>query len=73
MRELIRTLLIFLVLTLMTGLAYPLAVTGLSRLFFPGKAAGSLVRIADVWSGPPHRTKVHRRPVLPRPAVAKRL
>lgn len=43
MGELIRTLLIFLVLTLMTGLAYPLGITGLSRLLFPGKAAGSLV------------------------------
>jgi len=43
MGELIRALLIFLVLTLMTGLAYPLGITGLSRLFFPGKAAGSLV------------------------------
>jgi K+-transporting ATPase ATPase C chain len=43
MAELIRTLLIFLVLTLMTGLAYPLCITGLSRLLFPEKAAGSLV------------------------------
>ncbi len=43
MRELIRTLLIFLVLSLLTGLAYPSVITGLSRLFFPWKAAGSLV------------------------------
>jgi K+-transporting ATPase ATPase C chain len=43
MRELIRALLIFIVLSLLTGLAYPSVITGLSRLFFPGKAAGSLV------------------------------
>ncbi len=43
MRELIRSLLIFVVLSLLTGLAYPSLMTGLSRLLFPGKAAGSLV------------------------------
>ena len=43
MRELIRALFIFLVLTLMTGLAYPLGITGLARLFFAEKASGSLV------------------------------
>jgi K+-transporting ATPase ATPase C chain len=29
---------------LLTGVAYPLVVTGLSQLFFPGKANGSLVK-----------------------------
>ena len=43
MRELVRALLIFVVLSLITGLAYPLAITGLSGLLFPAKAAGSLV------------------------------
>ena len=33
-----------LVTLLLTGLAYPLAMTGVSRLLFPGQAAGSLVR-----------------------------
>ena len=32
---------IFLILTFITGLAYPLAVTGFARVFFPGKAGGS--------------------------------
>jgi len=43
MKELMRALLIFIVLSLITGLAYPLVITGLSALFFPEKAAGSLV------------------------------
>jgi potassium-transporting ATPase KdpC subunit len=30
-------------LTLLTGLAYPLAVTGIARLLFPSQAEGSLV------------------------------
>ena len=34
----------FLGLSALTGLAYPLALTGLARLFFPRQAAGSLIR-----------------------------
>ncbi len=34
---------LFIVLSLITGLAYPLATTGLARLAFPQQAAGSLV------------------------------
>ncbi len=34
---------LFLLMTLLTGILYPLAVTGLSQLLFPQKAAGSLV------------------------------
>ncbi len=34
-----------LVLTLVTGLAYPLAVTGVAQLAFPHKAGGSLIRV----------------------------
>lgn len=36
-------LILFLLLTVLTGVVYPLLVTGLARLFFPGRAAGSLV------------------------------
>ena len=34
---------LFLVLTVVTGLAYPAAVTGLARALFPAQAAGSLI------------------------------
>jgi potassium-transporting ATPase KdpC subunit len=37
------TLLLFLALTLVTGVAYPLLVTGASRLVMPAKASGSVL------------------------------
>ena len=37
-------LVLFALLTLVTGLAYPLAVTGIGRVFFADQASGSLVR-----------------------------
>ncbi|MEW5762835.1 MAG: potassium-transporting ATPase subunit KdpC [Bacillota bacterium] len=38
-----RAVLLLLLFTLLTGLAYPLAVTGLAQALFPDRAAGSLV------------------------------
>jgi len=43
-RALLRpAIVLLLALTLVTGIAYPLLVTGLARLLFPGQAAGSLI------------------------------
>lgn len=44
MRTLIRpAVTLFAVLTVITGIAYPLAVTGVAKLVFPHEAAGSLI------------------------------
>jgi len=43
MRELRTALLVLLALTGVTGVAYPLAVTGVAQLLFPSQANGSLV------------------------------
>lgn len=34
---------LLIVMTVITGIAYPLAVTGVAKVFFPGEAAGSLI------------------------------
>jgi K+-transporting ATPase ATPase C chain len=43
MKNLVTAILIFLVLTVITGLAYPLLVTGIAQLVFPHQANGSLI------------------------------
>lgn len=46
MGQTIRTaVLLFVLMTLLTGIAYPLAVTGLAQWLFPWQANGSLIRI----------------------------
>jgi K+-transporting ATPase ATPase C chain len=42
-RQLLPALVVFLAFTLLTGIAYPLAVTGVAQLAFPHRADGSLV------------------------------
>jgi K+-transporting ATPase ATPase C chain len=42
-RQIRPALTVFLVLTIMTGIVYPLIVTGMAQLVFPGKANGSLI------------------------------
>lgn len=43
LRHIRASLVILLTMTVLLGLAYPLALTGLSRVVFPGQASGSLV------------------------------
>jgi K+-transporting ATPase ATPase C chain len=44
-------LVLFVLLSLVTGLVYPLLVAGVARVLFPAQAAGSLVRQGDVVIG----------------------
>jgi potassium-transporting ATPase KdpC subunit len=43
--QILPALKILLMLTLLTGVIYPLAVTGIAQLIFPSKANGSLVKV----------------------------
>jgi potassium-transporting ATPase KdpC subunit len=43
MKDLIRALSVFVVLSLLTGLIYPFVVTAISRFAFPGQAQGTLL------------------------------
>jgi len=43
-RQLLPALVAFLALTALTGIAYPLVVTGVAQVAFPGRADGSLVK-----------------------------
>jgi potassium-transporting ATPase KdpC subunit len=43
-RQLLAAVVIFLALTVFTGLVYPLAMTGVSQVLFPNRADGSLVK-----------------------------
>ncbi|HEX6863670.1 MAG TPA: potassium-transporting ATPase subunit KdpC [Thermoanaerobaculia bacterium] len=52
MRHLITAVLIFLVLTVLTGLAYPLLVTGIAQVVFPRQANGSSELIGQPFAGP---------------------
>jgi K+-transporting ATPase ATPase C chain len=42
-RQLVPAIVVFLALTVLTGLAYPLAVTGVAQVAFPEQADGSLI------------------------------
>jgi K+-transporting ATPase ATPase C chain len=44
-KDLLTGLTAIVVMTILLGLAYPLAITGISQVVFPGKANGSLVKV----------------------------
>jgi K+-transporting ATPase ATPase C chain len=46
-RQLVPALAVFLFFTVLVGVVYPLAVTGVARIAFPSKSQGSLVRQGD--------------------------
>jgi len=47
MKSLIIALKTFIVFTLLTGVVYPLLITGFSQVMFPGKANGSLIKTGN--------------------------
>ena len=51
MKELVRSLLVLIVMSLLTGVLYPLIVTGISRAGFPRQAHGSLLMTGDTIIG----------------------
>ena len=51
LRQLRPVLMVFLLLTVVTGIAYPLLVTGVAQLVFPEKANGSLIREEGGYAG----------------------
>ena len=50
-RQLRPVLMVFLLLTIVTGIIYPLLVTGVAQLAFPEKANGSLIRREGGYAG----------------------
>jgi potassium-transporting ATPase KdpC subunit len=51
MKTIIISLKIFLFFTVLTGIIYPLVITGIAQLVFPAKANGSLIRINNKITG----------------------
>lgn len=63
-KDLITGLLAVIVLTIVLGVVYPLAVTGISQVVFPGKADGSLVKVDGKVVGSSLISQSFSRPVI---------
>jgi K+-transporting ATPase ATPase C chain len=63
-KELIRSALAVIVFTLLLGLAYPLVMTGLAQVAFPGKANGSLIKVDGKVTGSTLLGQAWQKPVL---------
>jgi K+-transporting ATPase c subunit len=62
---------LILIMTILTGLIYPLAVTGLADLLFPAQANGSLLATASGSGLDPHISKAAALYQVPRVAAAR--
>jgi potassium-transporting ATPase KdpC subunit len=71
-RQFVPALLVFLALSVLTGVAYPLAVTGVAQVVFPDRADGSLVERDGVVVGSRLLGQVFESPQYfhPRPSAA---
>ena len=73
MKQLLIALKATLVLTLLTGVMYPLLVTGLAKALFRDKADGSMIQAnGRVVGSDADRTALHQTRILPRPSLGRR-
>ena len=72
LREIRPAIVMMVLFTLVFGLAYPLAITGVSRVLFPGASSGSLLRHGRVVIGSSLIAQAFVRPeyLHPRPSAA---
>src|SRR4051794_17601214 len=65
-KDLIRSSVAIVALTVLLGLVYPLVMTGIAQVAFPGKSDGSLIRSGGKVTGSTLLAQPWQRPVLDR-------